>query len=177
MIKTIEPIHTHTLYVCVSLSPDSLTALQCIRIYLSMSICFWLLTLIEWYFSIFYFLFIFLFFLCSPSSVELWMLFACACARSPAWINNRCCLSSFIVDVTMQIGRCAVTIRSGYTVWHVMKWQKSYVKLMLIQRQHHSSGHSTIRPKQLICHKMDLRNIPEHHHDCLIHQSRFVICL
>lgn len=74
-----------------------------------------------------------------------------------------------------QIGRCAVTIRSGYTVWHVMKWQKSYVKLTLIRHQHHSSGHSIIRPKQLTCHKMDLRNIPEHHHDWLIHQSRFVI--
>lgn len=107
----------------------------------------------------------------------------CACALGLKIVA----VSSFMVDVTpqiytciaMQIGRCAITIRSGYTVWHVMKWQKSYVKLILIRLQHHLSGHSTIRVKQfqLICHKMDLRNIPEHHHDCLIHRSRFVICL
>lgn len=74
----------------------------------------------------------------------------------------------------LQFDRCADMIRSGFMVWHVMKWRKSYAKWMRIQHQPTSNGHSTIQPKQLICHKMDLRSIQEPHLGCLIHQSRFV---
>lgn len=75
---------------------------------------------------------------------------------------------------SLQTGRCVDLIRSGYMEWHEMSRHAFYVKWMRIRRQPPSSGHSTIRPKPLICRKMDLKNIRDPHLVCSICQSRFV---
>lgn len=60
--------------------------------YLSVSIYFWLFTLIEWHFSIFFFFSV-------SCGFSAWM---CVCGR----IDNRCCVSTFIVDVAPTVFLC-----------------------------------------------------------------------
>lgn len=73
-----------------------------------------------------------------------------------------------------QIVRYAVQSKNGFTVSDVTKRYAFYAKSMHIRRPNHSNGHSTIQPKRLICHKMDLKSIPRAHRSCSTHRSRWV---
>jgi hypothetical protein len=65
---------------------------------------------------------------------------------------------------TLQINQYVAVSRNAFMVWHVMRLQKFYVKLMLTLRPIHSNGRLTIRQKHLKCRRVITEHIHHEHH-------------
>lgn len=73
---------------------------------------------------------------------------------------------------TLQINQYVAVSRNAFMVWHVMRLQKFYVKLMLILHPIHSNGRLTIRQKHLKCRRVITESIHHEHHRSPILQWR-----